>query len=329
MTRLWCVLALAAMASAGCSGGKPADRVFTLAFISKIKGIPYFTACQKGAEEAAKELRIRLVYDGPTKADSNLQTDLLSSSIASGEYDALAVACTEKDRISPKLREAKGLGLPVVTYDADAQADARDFFVNMASYDAVAAAMVDALIGQLGAEPKGKIGIITSSLEAPNQSEWARRVKTLLKKYPGLEVLPEVVHGEDREAGVQKTRTLVQAHGEELVGIIGLTSVALPAAAEAARQEKRAGKIKVTGVSTPRDMRDYVADGTVERFILWSPVDLGYLTVHVCDLQRRGKMPRTGTIEAGRLGKIQVSDGEVLLGKPLVFTKENIDKYDF
>ena len=87
-----------------------------------------------------------------------------------------------------------------------------------------------------------------------------------------------------------------------LVGIIGLTSVAVPAAAEAVRQEKLGGKIVITGVSTPRDMRDYVKDGTVTTFILWNPIDLGYLTIHVCDLLRRKEMPTTGTITAGRLG---------------------------
>lgn len=330
----WTLLLVAAAMSGGCAGGagnRDGKKGLKLAFVPKIKGIPYFTACQKGAEEAAKELGIQLVYEGPTKADSNLQIDLLSSAIASGEYDALAVACTEKDRVSPTLRQAKEQGLPVVTYDADAQPDSRDFFVNMATYDAVAKAMVDALIEQLGPEPKGKIGIVTSSLEAPNQSEWAKRIKALLKKdHPGLEVLPEVVHGEDRDLGVKKARDLVQANRDRgLVGIIALTSVAVPATAEAVRQEKLAGTIKVTGVSTPRDMRDYVQDGTVQSFILWNPVDLGYLTVHVCQLLHQKKMPRTGTIQAGRLGTIQVTDGQVLLGAPLKFTKDNIDKFEF
>jgi rhamnose transport system substrate-binding protein len=72
-----------------------------------------------------------------------------------------------------------------------------------------------------------------------------------------------------------------------------------------------------------------VKDGTAKSFVLWSPIDLGYLTVHVCDLVRRGKMPETGTIQAGRLKEIKVADREVLLGEPLKFTKENIDKYDF
>jgi rhamnose transport system substrate-binding protein len=327
MKRIVCVLVCAALA--GCGGEK--KRSFTLAFVPKIKGIPYFTACQRGAEEAAKELGIKLDYNGPTRADSNLQIDLLNGLAASGEYDCLAVACTEKDRVSPALEQAREQGLHVVTYDADSRPDAREYFVNMATYDAVARAMVDALVEQLGEEPRGKVGIVTSSLEAPNQAEWSKRIKNYIKKWPGLELLPEVVHGEDRDLGVQKARALVQANRDKgLVGIIGLTSVAVPAAAEAVRQEKLAGTVKVTGVSTPRDMRDYVKDGTVKSFILWSPVDLGYLTVHVCDLVQKGKMPATsGTIQAGRLKTIQVKDREVLLGEPLKFTKENIDQYDF
>ncbi len=326
MKRLCVVLIVAALT--GCGGGST-KKAYTIAFIPKLKGIPYFQACQRGAEEAGKELGLKVVYEGPTKADSNEQIALLNDYVASGEYDCLAVACTERDRVSPTLEEARKSGMPVVTYDADARPEARQFFVNMATYDAVARAMVDALVEQLGPEPKGQVGIVTSSLEAPNQSEWSKRIKAYIKKWPGLELLPEVTHGEDRALGILRAGALVRQHKDRLIGIIGLTSVAVPAAAEAVRGEQLSGKIKVTGVSTPRDMKDYVEDGTVESFILWSPVDLGYLTIHVCDLLRQGKMPANGTITAGRLGKITVKDREVLLGPPIKFTKANIGKYDF
>jgi len=76
-------------------------------------------------------------------------------------------------------------------------------------------------------------------------------------------------------------------------------------------------------------MKNYVHDGTVSIVILWNPVDLGYLTVRVCKLLHDGKMPENGVIKAGRLGEIQVKDREVLLGKPIRFTRENIDSFDF
>jgi rhamnose transport system substrate-binding protein len=291
--------------------------------------IPYFQACEKGAKEAAAELKIQLEYNGPNKAEVNPQIDLLNQWAASGDYDCLAVACNDPDLIADTLRRARQKGLLVVTYDADTQEDARDFFVNQGTYNDVARAMVDALAEELEPRGSGKVALLTSSVTAPNQRQWADRIKAYVKeKYPQMELLGETEHGEEREEGVRKAQALIQTH-PDLKGIIGLTSVAVPAAAEAVRKEGKKGQIKVGGVSTPKDMRDYVKDGTVTSFILWNPVDLGYLTVYVAHLLHQKKMPETGTIEAGRLGKITVRDREVLLGKPIRFTRENIDRYDF
>jgi ABC-type sugar transport system substrate-binding protein len=313
---------------AGC-GGKPAHRPFTLGFMPKLVGIPYFNACERGAKEAAEELGMKLVYNGPTKADSNQQNDLLSQWIHSGEFDCIAVACNDPDLVAPYLREARQKGIWVITFDADSQPDARQFFVNQATYEDVAHAMADAMAEELEPKGTGKVGILTSSIQAPNQSQWASRLKAHVRKtYPALELLPETQHGEDRDLGISKAKDLIQAN-PDLKGIIGLTSVAVPAAAEAVRQEGKRGKIKVTGVSTPKDMRDYVQDGTVKTVILWNPVDLGFLTVYVAEFMRHGTMPENGTIQAGRLGPITVRDREVLLGKPLRFDRANIDAFDF
>jgi ABC-type sugar transport system substrate-binding protein len=316
----------------GC--GRTAEQVLKFLLVPKLTGIPYFQACKQGAEEAGKELGVQVDYDGPTSADADRQLDLLSQAAESGEYQALLVACNDPDRVSPALRRARDNNLLVVTFDADAR-EGRQFFVNQADYDAVAQEMVDVMAEQLG-KAGGEVGILTSYKTAPNQSEWAKRMYAYAaRKYPHLRLLEETEHGEDRARGISKAQALIAAH-PDLKGIIGLTSVAVPAAAEAVRQGVRQGQLKpgqiqVTGVSTPRDMRDYVEDGTVKEFVLWNPVDLGYLTVYVADLLRRGKMPAggTGSIHAGRLGEIQVRNYEVLLGRPMRFNRENVGKYDF
>jgi ABC-type sugar transport system substrate-binding protein len=295
----------------------------------KLVGIPYFNACERGAKEAAEQLGIKLVYNGPSKADANQQIDLLNQWINSGEYDCIAIACNDPDLLAPSLKEARQKGILVITYDADAQPDARQFFVNQATYEDVARAMVDAMAEELEPKGTGKVGILTSSIQAPNQSQWASRMKAYVRQqYPQIELLRETQHGEDRDLGISMAKDLIQAT-PDLKGIIGLTSVAVPAAAEAVRQEGKRGQIKVTGVSTPKDMRDYVHDGTVKTVVLWNPVDLGYLTIFVADLLRKGQVPEDGKIQAGRLGAITVRDREVLLGKPLLFNQKNIGDYDF
>ncbi len=315
---------------AGCAN-RSGPRPVKIAFMPKLIGIPYFNACQRGAEEAAKELSIELLYNGPTETDVTKQIGMIDQWAASGEIDALCVACNDPDQIARALQKARNKKLVVITYDADSRPEARDFFVNMATYDSVARMMVDSMARQLTPQGSGKVGILTSSVQAPNQSEWAKRIKAYAaEKYPDMKLLQETEHGENRDLGITKSRALIQAN-PDLKGIIGLTSVAVPAAAEAVRQEKKQREldIKVTGVSTPRDMRDYVKDGTVKEFILWNPIDLGYLTVHVAELKRKGEMPENGTIKAGRLGDIKVKDREVLLGEPILFNRDNVDKYDF
>jgi ABC-type sugar transport system substrate-binding protein len=100
----------------------------------------------------------------------------------------------------------------------------------------------------------------------------------------------------------------------------GITSVSLPGAAEAVRQAAKSGQIYVTGLSLPNTMRSYVKDGTVPKFVLWNPVDLGYLTVQVGKQLAEGSLP-PGPHDFGRLKNIHVSEGEVLLGPPLVFAR--------
>jgi ABC-type sugar transport system substrate-binding protein len=320
---------------AGCAS-RSGPRPVRVGFIPKLIGIPYFDACKRGAEEAAKELNLKLDYNGPTSTDVNQQIDLINQWASAGEVAALCVACNDPDQIARALEEARAKHIAVITYDADSLPDARDFFVNQATYGRVAEMMVDAMAEQLTPPGAGQVGILTSSVQAPNQSQWARRVKAYAaRKYPDMSLLPETEHGEDRDLGITKAKALIQAHTDpdhperSLKGIIGLTSVAVPAAAEAVRQAGKKGQIKVTGVSTPRDLRDYVRDGTVEVFILWNPVDLGYLAVYVADLKRKGQMPDNGTIQAGRLGDIRVKNREVLLGEPIRFDRTNLDDYDF
>jgi ABC-type sugar transport system substrate-binding protein len=89
MRRLVYVLALCSLAgAAGCQKG---ERVFTVGFMPKLRGIPYFNACKRGAEEAARERGIKLVYDGPETDDSNRQIEMLDQWINSGSYGRPAV----------------------------------------------------------------------------------------------------------------------------------------------------------------------------------------------------------------------------------------------
>ena len=71
-------------------------------------------------------------------------------------------------------------------------------------------------------------------------------------------------------------------------------------------------------------------DGTVQTVVLWSTHDLGYLTVYASALLVQNKIPSgVNSIQAGRLGKLEVRGSEIVLGPPLIINKANIDQFDF
>jgi rhamnose transport system substrate-binding protein len=147
------------------------------------------------------------------------------------------------------------------------------------------------------------------------------------EKYPEMVLLQTLVPEEDQGRARQMTLDVLKAH-PDLSGIWGLTAVSLPAAAEAVSQAGRSGKVYVTGLGVPSSVRAYVQDGTIKRFVLWDPVDLGYLTVQVAKRLAEKKLV-PGHEDFGRIHSVEVTEDSVILGPPLVFDKSNIDQYDF
>src|SRR5213076_3098715 len=110
----------------------PLDRRLVVALMPKSKGNAYFISCRKGAEEAAKEQGAKLLWDGPTEPDPAKQNEIVETWITRG-VDVIAVAVENREGISTALRKARQKGIKVITWDSDAEADARDFLINQAT----------------------------------------------------------------------------------------------------------------------------------------------------------------------------------------------------
>jgi len=307
----------------GGGGGGPTK----ICMMPKLVGIPYFNAAEKGAKEAAEQLDIQLVYDGPTEAKAALQSQMIEQWIQQ-QCSAITVAANDPNALAPAMKKAGDAGIKTGAWDADVAQDARDVFVNQATFEAIGYKMVDLMAEQTGG--KGKFLVVTGSLTAPNQVAWLKYMRERMKeKYPEMSIASVQPGEEDLQKGIDITKNYLQAN-PDTAGVFGITSVALPGAAEAVKQIGRQGEVAVTGLSTPNEMKPYVNAGVVEKFALWNTVDLGYLAVYVANAQVEGNLPKSGTFKAGRLGKVKMlAPDEVLLGPPVVFSKENIDQYDF
>lgn len=317
------------------SGGAPsggATGTIKLGMMPKKKGIPYFNACQKGAEEAAKELGdVELTFDGPIEDRSEDQSSMLDTWIVR-RFNAVAVACNDPEQIAPTLARARDEGLTAVTYDSDADptASKRQFFVNQVDEEELAKTLVDEMAKQAGED--AKVAVVSSSPTAPNQVAWLNAMEAYREKtYPKMSKIGAIIEyaGENQTTAETKTQSLLKAY-PDVKGVWGMTSVAFPGAASAVKKSGAAGKVAVVGLATPNDMKPFVKDGVVKSVILWNVVDLGYLTVQVARAAAKGELKEGATtFKAGRLGEVKVKDGAVMLGKPMIFNAENIDQFDY
>ena len=312
-------------AGATSPAGSPGGAKITVGMMPKLTGIDYFTACQQGAQEAAKELGVELVYDGPLTGDTAKQSEMLDTWI-SRKFNVIAVSPNDPDAIAPVLRKAAQRGTKVLTFDADSAPNARAYFVNQATAESVGRGLVDVMAEQVGGQ--GEVAVITASLTDANQNAWILWIRTAIaEKYPGMKLVDVKPSGTGSDEAYQIAKDLMKAY-PQLKGLFAISSIALPMAARAVREAQTGGKVAVTGLAPPSAMKPYVDDGTVKCFLLWSPVDLGYLSIYAAKLlNERGSLPPT--FKAGRLGDIHTSGTEVLLGPPLRFDRSNIDKYDF
>ena len=303
----------------------PANRI-QVAMMPKAKGDPYFISCRQGAEEAARELGIDLLWDGPTDLDPAKQNEVVEAWITKG-VDVIAVSVENQAGISTVLRKAREKGIKVITWDADAEENARDFLINQATPQGIGYTLTDEAARILNG--KGEFAIVTASLSAANQNEWIKNIKArLAEKYPDMKLVAIQPSEGDRDRAFAETQTILKVYpGAKL--IMAIAAPAVPGAAEAVKQSGRTD-IRVIGLSLPNMNKTYVKAGIVESVVLWNTVDLGYLTVYAAEALTDGRLKRGDhEMVAGRLGKIEIKNDEVLLGAPFIFNKANIDKFNF
>jgi len=338
MKRILSLLAIAGLATligcgkssesgAGGSGGSTGGKKSVIALMPKSKGNAYFISCKKGADKAAKELGVELLFDGPTDPDPAKQNEIVENWITIG-VDAIAVACENREGISTALRKAKSKGIKVITYDADAQPDAREFFVNQATPEGIGFALMDEAARLCNNE--GEFAIITASLTAANMIEWQKYIQArLADKYPNMKMIA-LRPCDDLKDKAQSEATALLGANPNLKLIMAICSPAVPGAAEAVKQAGKAGKVKVIGLGLPNENKRYVHDGVTDAVILWNTEDLGYLTVYAAEALAKGDLKAGDkSLKAGSLGEFLIEGDSILLGKPYIFNKENIDKFDF
>ncbi|MFD2091090.1 rhamnose ABC transporter substrate-binding protein [Blastococcus deserti] len=317
----------AATASANPDAEIPAD--LAVAFLPKQVNNPYFDIAAQGAEAAVAEFEGELNVTGPSEASASSQVSYINTLTQQGA-DVILTSANDPNAICSALDQARSADAKVVTFDSDTDPECRDLFISQATTEGIAQSQIDLIAEQIGGS--GQVAILSATANATNQNAWIEVMEEYAaEEYPDIEIVATVYGDDEDEKSFQETQGLLQTY-PELKGIISPTTVGIAAAARYLSGSEYKGRVALTGLGTPNQMREFVKDGTVTAFALWNPEELGYLAAYAGAALAAGQI--TGaegeTFEAGELGGYTIEEnGVVVLGEPTVFNADNIDDFDF
>jgi rhamnose transport system substrate-binding protein len=321
--------ATSAAATATAAATKSASDI-SVAFLPKQLNNPYFAISDDGGKKAVEGLGAKFQRVGPSDTSPTAQVSYINT-LTTQKVGAIAISANDANAVVPALKKAMDAGIKVVTYDSDTAPEGRNMFINQASAEDLGRTEVQTLAKQINNE--GNIAILSATANATNQNTWIKFMKDELKKpeYSKMKLVKVAYGNDDDKKSFTETQGLLQAY-PDLKGIISPTTVGIAAAARYLQSSKYKGKVMLTGLGDPNQMRKFVKDGTVQAFELWDPGALGslagYAAVALASGQISGKEGES--FDAGDLGSKTIgANGEVLLGKPTVFNKDNIDQFQF
>ena len=304
----------------------------TFYFIPKDTLNPYEVIADKGGSIALKELNDKQVVSSGTQDTAAAQQPAIQAAIQSSAA-GIVIAGNDPEAVCPALKQAMAKGIAVVAFDSDT--NCRQLFINQADTETIGRSQIQLLAKLMNY--KGQFAILSAASTATNQNAWIKYMKLELKKpvYKNMQLV-KIYYGNDNpQQSLQATESMLQAY-PNLKGIESPTTVGISSAAQYLDHSKYKGKVVLTGLGLPSQMKKYVLDGTVAKFALWNPQDLGYLAGYavaaIASKQITGKVGEK--FKAGKLGSYTIVKGpdgrpQVILGPPFTFDKTNVTKFNF
>jgi rhamnose transport system substrate-binding protein len=306
----------------------------SIVYIGKNTGNPYFDSITGGFEDACAELGCEFEFVAPATAEATSQIPFIEAQIQRG-VDVIAIAPNSPDALNQVLGAAQEAGILVLTVNGDITGSEqfRDATILPTDFSIVGRDQIEMVGSLIGYE--GEIAILSATTEAPDQNYWIEGMNETLAsdpKYANM-TLVATVYGDDQPEKSTTEMEALLANYPNLRGVIAPTTVGIAAAAQVVQSRGIAETVAVTGLGLPSEMRDFIKDGTVTAFQLWSPYNEGWLAVHFAKGVIEGTiMNEVGaTFDVPNLGTITINEGNSINTQSSLTTFDinNIDDFTF
>ncbi len=299
-----------------------------IAMIVKNLGNSYFDACANGAKEAAGEIGgIEIIYTASAKPTAEEQIAVIDAQIAQ-KVDGIIISANDASALVPVGKKAMERGIKVMSFDSAVAPEGRLVHLSASSTPLIGAKQVQMIAKTLG--NKGEVAILSAASTMTNQNSWIEAMKEEWKKPEYAEMpLVATVYGDDQDdKSYREMQGLVKAY-PNLKGVISPTTIGIRSGAKAIVDGGLTGKVFITGLGLPSEMKDYVMQGACDTFAIWNPVEYGYSSTHIMAAILNGADTKEGAkLPMGKKGETTVgAGGECVMGEPFEFNKTNVEEF--
>ena len=268
----------------GLSVGYASAEEVYIPLISKGFQHQFWQAVKAGADQAGKDLNVKVTFEGPeTEAMVDKQIDMLSAAL-SKKPNAIGFAALDSKAAIPLLKKAQAAKIPVIAFDSGVDSDIP---LSTATTDNVAASSLaaDKMAELIGGE--GDVAVIvhdqTSRTGIDRRDGFLNQMKN---KYPKIKVV-SVQYGQgDQLKSTEIAKTVLQAN-PNLKGYFGANEGSIFGVLNAAKETKR--KLVIIGYDSGKQQKAAIADGSQAGAITQNPVGIGYKTVEAAVKALKGE----------------------------------------
>lgn len=281
------LVALSLSAAFGLSGSAAAEEIY-IPLISKSFQHQFWQVVKQGAEQAGRDLKVRVTFEGPefeTMVDK--QIDMLSAVLAK-KPAVLGFAALDTQAATPLLKKFQAAKIPVIAFDSGVD---NDIPVTTATTNNIAAASLaaDKMAELIGGQ--GDVAIVshsqTSRTGIDRVEGFVNRIKS---KYPKIKVVSVQYGDGDHLKSTEITKSILLAN-PKLKGVFGTAEGAAIGVVNGVRESKR--KVVVIGYDSGKAQKDAIKDGSMAGAITQNPMGIGYKTVEAAVKAYKGeKLPK-------------------------------------
>lgn len=279
---LGALVALAIGAAAiGSAGQALAQDKPTVALIPGLTTDAFYITMNKGAQAAADELGVELIFQGGPEFNPTVQVPVLQAVIAR-QPDVILIAPTDKQQLIAPLRQAVDAGVKVITVDTfiddgkyqDGEGEG-DFPLSYVASDNVLGGRMagEALAEAIGGTGKVYVSNVKPGISTTDQRE--EGFKAAMADFADIEVLETQFNDNDANKAAAQVQA-VFARNPDLAGVFGANLFSAIGAADGVKALGKTGEIRVVAFDTPTRIVDDLKSGLIDIAIAQHPYDIGY-----------------------------------------------------